>query len=142
MQTFLAFSGYQRSARALDTQRLKNQRNECWTILSTVRGVSTAWQYHPAVKQWLGYAASLQAYALAICHECDYRGIADHKGKRAQFEALDLGPTVHPPWLGNSEFHLSHQSNLIRKLPEHYAPLFPGVPDNLPYVWPSKMGRK
>ena len=34
------------------------------------------------------------------------------------------------------EIHLSHQSNLVRKDREFYAPLFPGVPDDLPYIWP------
>ena len=41
-----------------------------------------------------------------------------------------------PPWFGDKEFHRSHQSNLIRKMPEHYQKLFPDVPNNLPYVWP------
>lgn len=45
---------------------------------------------------------------------------------------------VMPPWLGESEFHRSHQSNLIRKDPEFYGPRFPGVPDDLEYVWPSR----
>jgi len=35
------------------------------------------------------------------------------------------------------EFTLSHQSNLLRKDPEFYRPVFgPDVPDDLPYVWP------
>ena len=38
-------------------------------------------------------------------------------------------------WL-TDDLILSHRSNLIRKAPEHYAPLWPDVPDNLPYVWP------
>lgn len=41
-----------------------------------------------------------------------------------------------PSFIGDEEFHRSHQSNLIRKLPEFYRPLFPGVPDDLPYIWP------
>ena len=41
-----------------------------------------------------------------------------------------------PPWLGDDAFHRSHQSNLVRKLPEHYGDLFPDVPDDLPYIWP------
>ena len=41
----------------------------------------------------------------------------------------------YPPWL-NDEFCLSHRSNLIRKNPEHYRPLWPDVLDNLPYIWP------
>ena len=41
-----------------------------------------------------------------------------------------------PRWLGRHELHESHQSNLIRKFPEHYGPLFNGVPNDLPYIWP------
>jgi alpha-tubulin suppressor-like RCC1 family protein len=32
----------------------------------------------------------------------------------------------------------SHRSNLIRKMPEHYGPIWPDVPDDLPYYWPGK----
>jgi hypothetical protein len=45
---------------------------------------------------------------------------------------------VAPSWFGDEEFHRSHRSNLVRKAPEHYAPLFePGLPADLPYVWPT-----
>jgi hypothetical protein len=43
-----------------------------------------------------------------------------------------------PPWLGDSALHRSHQSALLRKDPELYRPWFPGVPDDLPYVWPVR----
>lgn len=42
-----------------------------------------------------------------------------------------------PPWLGSPEFHRSHRSALVRKEPDFYRPLFPEVPDDLPYVWPT-----
>lgn len=42
----------------------------------------------------------------------------------------------YPSWL-TDEFCLSHRSNLIRKNPDHYRPLWPDVPDNLPYIWPD-----
>jgi hypothetical protein len=33
--------------------------------------------------------------------------------------------------------HLSHRSNLLRKDPIHYGPLFEdGLPDDLEYIWP------
>ncbi|PRC55274.1 cytoplasmic protein, partial [Mycobacterium sp. ITM-2017-0098] len=35
-----------------------------------------------------------------------------------------------PPWLGDTAFHLSHRSALVRKDPAHYRPLFPEVPDD------------
>jgi hypothetical protein len=34
--------------------------------------------------------------------------------------------------------HRSHRSALIRKDPDRYGLLFPGVPDDLPYVWPVR----
>ena len=43
-----------------------------------------------------------------------------------------------PPWLGDSKFHRGHRSASIRKDPEHYRALFPDVPDDLEYVWPSR----
>jgi hypothetical protein len=43
-----------------------------------------------------------------------------------------------PKWLGNESFHLSHQSNLLRKNPDHYSQFFMGIPNDLPYVWPTK----
>jgi hypothetical protein len=42
-----------------------------------------------------------------------------------------------PPWLGDADLHRSHQSALVRKDPAHYRPFFPGVPDDMPYVWPA-----
>lgn len=43
---------------------------------------------------------------------------------------------VAPPWLGDDDFHRSHQSNLIRKDEAYYGPQFPGVSATLEYVWP------
>jgi hypothetical protein len=34
-------------------------------------------------------------------------------------------------------FHRGHQSALLREDSEAHAGVFPGVPDDLPYVWPS-----
>jgi len=30
-----------------------------------------------------------------------------------------------------------HQSNLVRKFPEHYRMHWPEVPEDLPYIWPG-----
>ncbi len=54
---------------------------------------------------------------------------------RDQEELAEAGEL--PPWLGDEAFHRSHRSALVRKDPETYAGLFPGVPDDLPYVWPA-----
>jgi hypothetical protein len=38
-----------------------------------------------------------------------------------------------PWWFGFEEFHISHQSNLLRKDPIHYKQF--NVPNDLPYIW-------
>ena len=53
---------------------------------------------------------------------------------RTQADLGDAGEL--PPWLGDPDFHRSHRSALVRKDPGYYRPVFPEVPDDLPYVWP------
>ena len=43
--------------------------------------------------------------------------------------------------MGAKAFHLSHQSNLVRKDATFYGPLFPDVGPDLEYVWPCRRGR-
>lgn len=106
---------------------------------------SGGWANHPAVRMWRGFEWLLMQYQIETCKEWTRRGYKDtcldktyfifnpfvHSGK---IQCIDVLPT----WLGDSDFHRSHQSNLVRKFPEHYRPQFPDVPDNLPYIWPSE----
>ena len=55
---------------------------------------------------------------------------------RTQDELAEAGAL--PPWLGDEAFHLSHCAALVRKDPEFYGPQFPDVPNDLPYVWPTR----
>lgn len=138
MQTFLPFHDFAASARVLDRQRLGKQRVEAWQILNALLGRSDGWVHHPATRAWRGYERALCLYGIAVCEEWIRRGYRDTMRERfaAAVQTLD-GPTT-PPWLGDEAFRRSHQSNLIRKFPEHYGPMFPGVPSDLPYVWPTK----
>jgi hypothetical protein len=43
-----------------------------------------------------------------------------------------------PWWWGHAEFHLAHQSNLIRKDPAHYGPQFVCAPLDAVYLWPTE----
>lgn len=45
-------------------------------------------------------------------------------------------PSRLPPWLGDPGLHRSHQSALLRKDPAWYAARFPGVPADVPFLWP------
>lgn len=150
MQTFLPFAGFEQSARALDLKRLGKQRVEC---IQVVRGLTRAdygWRTHPAVLMWRGHEEALGRYALTCCEVWSERGFADtcaatittdlasHGVERVRTQPELAEADRLPPWLGDPDFHRSHQSSLVRKDPGHYGPLFPGVPDDLDYVWPVR----
>lgn len=132
MQTFLPWPDFRASAKALDFRRLGKQRVEADQILMTLYGRSSGWANHPAVKMWKGYESALIVYRNVVISEWVARGFKN------TMPILDF-PEIYavPRWLGDKAFHLSHQSNLVRKLPSYYAPQFPGVSPELPYVWPT-----
>lgn len=132
MNTFLPWPDFEKSAKALDRQRLGKQRVE---TLQLLRG---SWPHHPASKMWVGYFYQLGNYGIAICTEWITRGYKDTCLDKIRTEQARFDDTGLPPWFGDSAFHLAHQSNLIRKMPTHYEQLFSGVPNNLPYIWPVR----
>ena len=139
MQTFLPYPNFQKTARSLDRQRLGKQRVEVYQLLRAINGETKGWANHPAARMWRGFEPVLALYGCIICNEWIARGYKDQMSARISeyFKVFGLpSESEKPPWFGDPSFHLSHQSNLIRKFPEHYGPLFPGVPDDLPYVWP------
>lgn len=150
MQTFLPYADFERSARVLDLKRLGKQRVECIQVLRGATRSDYGWRHHPAVLMWKGYEEALGRYAVTCCEVWTERGFADTCAAtigadlrrvdvavvRSQAELRAAGAL--PPWLGDGAFHRSHQSSLLRKDPEHYGPLFPGVPDDLEYVWPVR----
>ena len=136
MQTFLPYPSFTKSAACLDNQRLGKQRVECMQILKAISTPSYGWQAHPAVHMWRGCEASLKRYSLVICAEWIERGFNDTCFEKISTMVVPEGP-AYPQWFRNPDFHQSHQSNLIRKLPSHYQPLWPDVADNLPYLWPE-----
>jgi hypothetical protein len=82
---------------------------------------------------WRGYEKALAVYHNLCIEEWVKRGFNNY------MTMIDPGPglLIMPYWMKSLAFHQSHQSNLIRKDPEYYRPIFgKKVPDNLPYVWP------
>jgi hypothetical protein len=157
MQTFLPYPDFAKSAEVLDRQRLGKQRVEVLQILKALdlRYPEAGWANHPATKMWNGYAYALVKYGMVICTEWRSRGYKDscyekidefqHHGRFEhavsphEIRGVSFKRTTpYPPWLGYDALHQSHQSNLLRKDPEHYRPLFgDDVPDDLDYVWPK-----
>jgi hypothetical protein len=148
VQTFLPFPDFARTAEVLDRTRLGKQRVECIQIVRALTIPTYGWRHHPAALMWRGHLEALGAYSFAIVDEWIRRGHADTCAATIAADLADAGTTdvrpqaelteaaALPSWLGDPDFHRSHQSALVRKDPEHYGPLFPGVPDDLPYVWP------
>ncbi|MFF9521121.1 MSMEG_6728 family protein [Streptomyces achromogenes] len=150
MQTFLPDSDFRRSALLLDRRRLGKQRVEALQVLRGLTVPGYGWRRHPAVRMWSGYEEALVRYGLEVCRvwreqghqdSCAASLVAGYAGARPGAPVRDQAALSRagelPPWLGDDAFHRSHQSALVRKDRELYAGLFPGVPDDLPYVWPS-----
>jgi hypothetical protein len=142
VQTFLPYPSFADSARALDTARLGKQRVEAFQLLRANTIPDYGWRHHPAAKMWAGHLPALVAYGLAMTDAWTAAGHADS----VRPQLLEFAPEVDgiaqddidlPSWIGDEAFHLSHRSNLVRKDPEFYRPLFGGIPDDLPYVWPE-----
>lgn len=131
----------------LDYKRLGKQRVEAWQILNVLRGVDNegnpkdhkGWVNHPATKMWEGRIGALAFYGMLCCKEWRKRGYNDTMLSRftgVYLTYTEYGDDPTPPEFLD-DIKESHQSNLIRKLPEHYQPFWPTVPDDLPYVWPT-----
>lgn len=141
MQTFLPSEYFDASAAALDRSRLGKQRVEALQLLNALAGRSKGWTTHPAARMWRGYEAALCVYGIVVCCEWRNRGYKDSVLPKLLAMLPELtkatqGLVRRPPWLGDAALHASHRSNLLRKLPAHYAALGWRDPDCLPYVWP------
>lgn len=148
MQTFLPHPDFEQALRPLDPRRLGKQRVECIQVLRGLFVPGYGWRHHPAVKMWRGHEEAPGRYSFTACVIWSELGHADTCATTIGADLAGIGiATVRsqpelaaagalPPWLGADDFHRSHQSSLVRKDPEFYGPRFPGVPDDLPYVWP------
>lgn len=133
MQTFLPYPCFKQSAKCLDPVRLRNQRREVSTILNG------GWKHHTATKMWEGHHYALCYYGIIICLEVKRRGWADNTRPKYMRMLKTLPVTGMPWWLGLPEFHASHRSNLLRKDEKWYSQFGWEEPNDLEYVWPTKM---
>lgn len=143
MQTFLTHEKFAQAAYHLDNRRLGKQRVEVLQILNALRQPNYGWQNHPAVRMWAGHEFMLADYGIHICREWIRRGFNDSCLEKISLIQTDIFWSENrrldnPWWTSDPRVHRSHQSNLIRKDPAYYSRLFPGVPDDLPYFWPTQ----
>jgi hypothetical protein len=150
VQTFLPHPDFHAAAAVLDSRRLGKQRVEAIQVLRALTVPGYGWRHHPAAAMWAGYEEALTLFGLVTCEVWTATGRQDTCSATLRADLLRgtglavertqqelAGAAELPPWLGDTAFHRSHQSALVRKLPEHYRRHFPDVPDDLPYVWPA-----
>lgn len=150
MQTFVPYSDFEASARALDVKRLGKQRVEVIQIVRALTVPGYGWASHPAVLMWKGYEEALGRYGLTMCDVWVELGFGDTCAATIAYDLRLIGiesirsyaelaeAQALPSWLADPAVHRSHQSSLVRKEPEHYGPMFPGVPDDIAYLWPVR----
>ncbi|UGQ12180.1 MSMEG_6728 family protein [Yinghuangia sp. ASG 101] len=152
MRTFPPYAGFRASARVLDRRRPGKRRVEAPRVLRGLVVPGYGWRRHSAVRVWAGYEEALVRYGLDVCavrreqgHRdgCAATLVADFAAFRpgapcpVRRQSVSAGAGELPPWRGGDAFHRSHRSALVRKDPAYHGPVFPGVPDDLPYVWPA-----
>jgi hypothetical protein len=144
MQTFMPYKDPKKSARVLDNKRLGKQRVECVQILNALleNDNNSTWKNHPAVRMWKGYESFLLYYYRCIMNEWLKRGFNNqacerHYERFIDFPQIKLKDYKMPHWL-NRDFCISHRSNLLRKNFEHYSIYWRDIPDDIPYIWPTK----
>lgn len=145
-QTFLPFPDFSESARCLDYRRLGKQRIEAMQILVALVE-NRGWTHHPVTSMWKGHELALIRYGLAICDDWIRRKYRDSMRIRfTEYLSSDVFSeyclthnvsAADPEWIGCREFHISHQSNLLRKFPDYYSGKgFWTARIDLPYIWP------
>lgn len=138
MQTFLPYPDVAKSMQALDYRRLGKQRIEAGQLITAIRARGGGWFNHPAAQMWLRYVDFLEFYRAMAIAEWVSRGYRNTLVPNSPFQDESVVPPgLKPWWYGDPAFHMSHQSNLIRKDPAFYSAKFPDVSHFLPYVWPS-----
>jgi hypothetical protein len=101
------------------------------------------WRTHPAVLMWKGFERALADYQDAVCGEWVARGFNDTCAMKTSslLRASGLPDRLElPGWLGDPAIHRSHRSNLVRKDPDRYGPLFADASAEEAYVWPVNAG--
>lgn len=148
VQTWLPYKSYVHSAEALANLQINDAASVTYRLLETIHETYEspripAWQ--PIYKMWLGFEPQLAEYGICLAEEAAKRGealkresgLVDRFRWHLELSVSGDADIKPPPWLGDPGLHYSHQSNLIKKDPGHYRPLFgDAVPDDLPIVWP------
>ena len=130
MQTFVPYDDIERSVHCLDRKRLGKQRLEAFQILRCLRGFSSGWSHHPAVRMHEGYEEFLSLYMNACILEWIKRGYNN------TMQLAKIGTIIVPHWWG-SEIHATHRAALLYKDFEWYSQFGWSEKPQLAYYWPA-----
>lgn len=137
MQTFLPYPSFNESFKVLDNKRLGKQRVEAMQIINAITGVPRkdgkvykGWLNHPCSVMWKDYVPALKLYHNLCIDEWVSRGFKNNMVK------YDIPSKIEMPhWLGHTEFHGSHRSNLLRKDFAFYSQNGWDDDPKKPYYW-------
>jgi hypothetical protein len=153
MQTFMPYAEYFKCAQVLDNKRLGKQRVEALQIFQILKkryawyqtnnpshilnekGNLIGFLNHPAVLMWEGHSISLMHYIGSMVYEWKRRGFENTIEIPEPFKNKEF---QRPIWSLSLDFQIAHRSNLIRKFPEHYCKVWPGLRYDIEYIWPEK----
>lgn len=106
MNVFIPYPSPIDVAKCLDKMRLRPQINEGNIILNTLKGYSTAWEKHPAVKMYANDIQWLEYYV--TCLTCYLNG-----DENAVYYSK-LADTIRPEWM-TEELCDQHKRRLYTK---------------------------
>jgi len=115
VNTFLPFPDFRLSAKVLDYKRLGRQRVEAMIMINILTNATNkmGWKDHPAVLAWKDNVEALKLYHNIIINEWVSRG---YNNNMKLYEVNEKNVKM-PWWFGTYAYHISHQSNLMRKDP-------------------------
>lgn len=134
--TLMPSIGFHKSLVLIDDARLSKQRQD---VLRILRGIMGEEPWHISHAGWEGYEYTLGVFGMSACSVWqNQRGHRDSIAFQLH-EILEGVPhdLVQPPWIGDLNFHRSHRSYLVRRMPEFYAEKFPNNPEGMPLLWPQ-----
>lgn len=145
MQSFLPYADFEHSAAVLDYKRCGKMITEGYQIMTALLE-NRGWVNHTATRMWRGHELWLLLYIEACndvwTNDWGYKpNVAFDKALLLYSESPPRRQLGEPPWLGDPDLHLSHQSMLAQKDPQFYGPRFPRVRTDLTYYWPGREER-
>lgn len=130
MQVFVPYASPYDVAMCLDARRLNKQVIECRQILAAIRGESSAWKNHPAVKMYSNHAEWLECYMFCLELYAEANRMKQQNEDSDACEIYNLSKEwsikadfITPDFL-TEEFCRHHQCRLFTKEADWYCSFF------------------